>query len=113
MAFYRFLSDHNIGGVYFQAGTTATTADVPGGQLPLGWVPTGAVEAMDLAAVSAVWAAGVQLTGKVQTQWAGIGVAPPVTRWVPVAQPNPSQLYQLTGLGAALAPRQFFGAGPP
>ena len=128
MSTYRFLSDHYIGGVYFQAGTTATTADVPGGTIPAPtpsglpyppypppsaeWIPSGNVEPMDAAAVAAFYAAGPQMPGKVQQQWTGIGVPPPKTRWVAVGGQGQPGLYQLSGLGAGLAPLQWFGAAP-
>ena len=60
MASYRFLQDHNVGGVTYLAGTTASTADV-GGSLPAGWMPSGQVDPLDSAAVQAFWNAGVQL----------------------------------------------------
>ena len=129
MSTYRFLSDHFIGGQYFQAGTTATTADVPGGTIPAPtpsglpippyppdpteWIPSGNVEPMDAAATTAFWNAGVQLPGRVQQQWTGIGVPPPATRWVALGQRGAPGLYQLSGLGSSLPPRQFFGAKPP
>lgn len=122
MSTYRFLSDHFIGGVYYQAGTTAsdvggtipppTPSGLPSPPYPpdpTEWIPSGNVEPMDAAATTAFWNAGVQLPGKIQQQWTGIGVPPPATKWVSAGAP----LYQLTGLGAGLGPRQFFGAKPP
>jgi hypothetical protein len=107
MSQYRFLTDHSIGGFYYQAGTTAFTADVIGGSLPAGWVPSGGVDPLDAGALAAFYAAGPQ--GPLvpsRTQFTGINVVPPTTRWTPViGTASPNRLYQLTGLGAALAPK--------
>jgi hypothetical protein len=81
MSTYRFLQDHyDANGLYYQAGTTASTQDV-GGSLPTGWVPTGQVDPLDTAAVNAFWAAGPMLCGAIKTQWSNLAVAAPVTRW--------------------------------
>jgi hypothetical protein len=105
---YRFLSDHSIGGQYYQAGTTAFTADVVGGTLPIGWVPSGNSEPLDGAALTAFYAAGPQDVGAVITRWVGISVNAPVTRWVSAA----GGLFALTGLGAALPPKGYVAPAP-
>lgn len=101
MASYRFLQDHNVGGVSYLAGTTASTADV-GGSLPAGWMPSGQVDPLDSAAVQAFWNAGVQLLGLVRAQWTGISVPRPVTYWTPFPAGGGTRPYILTGLGASL-----------
>ena len=52
MSSYRFLADHSISQNYYQAGTTASTADV-GGTLPQSWTPSNMVDPLDTAAVTA------------------------------------------------------------
>jgi hypothetical protein len=106
MSQYRFLSDHWIGGQYYPAGTTASTADVIGGSLPVGWVPSGAVDPIDAPALAAFFNAGPQgPLNPVRTQFTGIDVVPPITAWKPVAgTATPTRTYRLTGLGAALPP---------
>ncbi len=117
MSRYRFLADHSIDGEYYEAGTTASTADA-GGTLPVGWVPSGNVDPLDTAAVTAFWSAGPYLCGLIRQQWSGIYVAPPVTYWTPTGTPGLRE-YKLTGLGAALPVQQMsvngasFGGIPP
>jgi hypothetical protein len=96
MSTYRFLQDHSVGGVYYLAGTTASTADV-GGTLPVNWSPSGQVDPLDPNAVQALFAAGVQLTGPVRQQWANQPVVPPTTYWV-----RSGNAWKLTGLGGNL-----------
>jgi hypothetical protein len=104
MSSYRFLSDHSIRGQYYPAGTTASTADV-GGSLPLNWVPSGAVDPVDPAALAAFYAAGPQVPGNpIRTQFTGINVVPAITFWRRVSGSNPNVLYQLQGLGLGLPP---------
>ena len=109
MSLYRFLADHSVGPFYFQAGTTASTAD-DGGLLPVGWVPTGGCEPLDASAVAAFFAAGPQFGWPIRQQWSGIGVPRPVTYWVPrpdAAAGNPYREYVLVGLGAGLGFAQY------
>jgi hypothetical protein len=105
MSQYRFLQDHSVGGVYYQAGTSASTADV-GGSLPVNWQPTGASEPLDAPAVAAFYAMGPQLGALIRQQWVGLPVAKPVTYWIPNPNPtfpgNSAREYVLTGLGAGL-----------
>jgi hypothetical protein len=101
---YRFLSDHSIRGQYYSAGSTASTADV-GGTLPVGWVPSGAVDPVDPAALAAFYAAGPQVPGNpIRTQFTGIDVVPAITFWRRVSGTNPFVLFGLTGLGVNLPP---------
>ena len=101
MAQYRFLTDHYIGNAIFPAGTTASTADVPGGTLPVNWVPSGAVDPLDDFAIQAFWSVGPQNLPLIRSQWTF--VAPPSVYWQPF---NLALFqYQLTGAGAALGPK--------
>jgi hypothetical protein len=106
MSQYRFLQDAYVG-QYFLAGTTAATADVAGGTLPIGWTPSVCVDPLDTAAVNAYWAAGPQLLGLVRQQWSTIPVTPPVTYWRAVGGGQ----YQLGGLGAGLPPLSMSNRG--
>jgi hypothetical protein len=110
MSRYRFLVPHSVGPYYFPAGTIAATADVPGGLLPTGFVPSGGVDPLDTPAVNAFWAAGPSRVSLART---GAFVAPPATYWVfSFPQPTNSSVmrWNLVGLGAALAPL-FTGNG--
>jgi hypothetical protein len=98
MALYRWLQDGFVAGYYYQAGDIASTANV-GGTLPNTFIPPGAVDPLDSAAVTAFFAAGPAATPLMRAQWATQFVAPPVTRWTP--GPGANQV-QLTGLGAGL-----------
>jgi hypothetical protein len=102
MSRYRMLSPHSINGYYLSAGTIQSTADV-GGLLPTNWVPDGSVEALDTPAVNAVYAAGIQ-PWIPQPGSLSFLVAPPQTYWRVVSQIGGGMaLWQLTGLGSALA----------
>jgi hypothetical protein len=111
MSQYRFLSDHSIGGQYYPAGTTASTADVVGGSLPVNWVPSGAVDPLDAPALTAFFNAGPQVPlNPIRTQFTGIDVIPATTAWKPVpGTATPTRSYKLTGLGAGL-PAVFGGS---
>ena len=100
MARYRFLADCYVNGTYINAGDIVATADA-GGTLPTNWVPPAAVEPLDASAVSAFYAAGVQITGLVRQQWSTQFVTVPVTYW---RQIPGGKFWQLTGLGVGLAP---------
>ena len=115
MAKYRFLQDAvDQNGVYYTAGSNASTADV-GGTLPVGYVPPAASEPLDSAGALAFWNAGVRLLPLVRQQWTGIPVNPPTCFWQPRTNPtggplNPYREYQLSGpLGAGLGFRQIGG----
>ena len=105
MSQYRFLQDAYIGTQYYLAGTTATTADIPGGTLPIDWVPGPYVDPLDTAAVNAFYAAvGPNIPVYqvlVRPQWSTIPVFSPTTYW---RQLPYGQRWQLTGLGAGLPP---------
>jgi hypothetical protein len=102
MATYRLLEDHYVANQFLSAGSTQSTADV-GGVLPIGWKPTPNVEPLDVAAVNAFYAAGPQQPGLIRSQFSGIYIAPPITFWQSIALGD-ATLWQLTGLGATLAP---------
>jgi len=68
MSTYRLLADHYINNQLLPAGTTQTTADIPGGLLPANWQPSNAVEPLDTPAVNAFYAAGPQLLGLLRGQ---------------------------------------------
>jgi hypothetical protein len=72
-----------------------------GGTLPTAWAPNANVDPLDSPAVSAFYAVGPQLPGLVRQQWAVQPVSFPVTYWRSIG----NSLWQLTGLGASLAPR--------
>lgn len=78
MARYRFLLPHYVNDFYFEAGDTASTADV-GGRLPQGWRPSGSCEPLDADAVRAFFAAGPQRlavdprVAKPKTYWREVG----------------------------------------
>jgi hypothetical protein len=100
---YRFFQDAYIGGLYFQAGSVASTQDV-GGLLPTGWSPGPYVDPLDAGAVAAFYAAGPR---PVIFQFGTLSfqVSPPKTYWR--ATPIPGSgftSFQLTGLGAGLSP---------
>jgi hypothetical protein len=80
MSTYKFLQDHVVGGEFYPAGSTASTADV-GGSLPVNWIPTGNVDPQDASAVTAFWNAGPQLPGLVRPQWSNQIVGLPLVYW--------------------------------
>jgi hypothetical protein len=107
LAKYRFLQDAvDINGIYYQAGSIASTADV-GGTLPAGWIPPAAVDPIDAAAIQAFWNAGPQQLGLCRQQWNGIGVAPPAIYWTSFPPGGGTQPMILTGAGAALGFRNW------
>jgi hypothetical protein len=117
MARYRFLQDCvDRNGIYYQAGTIASTADV-GGTLPTNFIPPPAVEPLDQAAANAFFAAGVKLFSLIRPQWTGIPVTPPTCKWIPNPNPtggptNPYREWILAGpLGAGLGFAQIGGVG--
>jgi hypothetical protein len=104
------LSPHSINGYIFPAGSIQSTADA-GGLLPVGWVPSGSSEPLDSAATTAFYAAGIQWWipqfGSLSFQ-----IANPLTYWKVVGQvAGGFALWQLTGLGSALA--QIIGPSGP
>ena len=102
MSQYRFLQDAYVGTQYFLAGTTAATADVAGGTLPIGWTPSVCVDPLDTPAVNAFYAQGPQTFPiLIRQQWSTQPVSPPVTYW---RQIPGGRMWQLTGLGAGLPP---------
>jgi hypothetical protein len=108
MSQYRFLQDAYIGAQFYLAGTTASTADVAGGTLPIGWKPGPYVDPLDTAAVNAFYAVGPQVAPLARQQWSITAVIPTVipavTFWQASTIPgSPSHSWTLTGLGAGLS----------
>jgi hypothetical protein len=100
MSTYYLLADHSIGPYVFPARSTQSTADVPGGLLPVAWVPSNNVDPQDAPALAAFYANGPCMCSPRLT------VRPPKTYWQITPQPtNPSTMkWSLVGLGAGLAP---------
>ena len=84
MAPYRLLTDHYIGGVYLQAGTTVTE----GVEVPSGWLPSIATDPIDNDAINKFFAEGPRGQSDAEpnrslgpwfsgTRWSGIGIGPP------------------------------------
>jgi hypothetical protein len=88
---YRCLQDCYLAGAYYHAGDIITLTGVPGPYL----------DPLTPDAVTAFYAAGPQPPGLVRQQWSGVPVNSPVTCW---RQIPGGRFWQLTGLGADLAP---------
>jgi hypothetical protein len=106
MSKYRFMSPHFIGNRRYDAGEVASTADVVGGSLPVGWPPTPAAEPLDAAATAAFFAAGPWPESQID-----LFQAPPATFWLATpGTANPNRTYSVTGpLGVGL-PAKFGGS---
>ena len=102
MSQYRFLQPASVGQFYYESGTTASTADV-GGTLPVNLPPNGNMEPLDGAALTAFYNQGPQTCGLVRAEWTTQAVNPPATYWKGTAMAGVT-MWQLTGLGANLAP---------
>jgi hypothetical protein len=100
MSGYRFLQPAYINGVYYVAGSVAYTADIPGGTLPIDWVPGPYVDPIDSAAITATLNAGPQNPVLARQQWTGQPVSPPSYFWksTPVGDGS-FWSWQLTGPG--------------
>ena len=106
-AHYRTIKPHYINNVYISPNTVIAE----GTDTPLGWVPTLAVDPLDLPAVNAFYAAGPRAGGQYEDlnpfdnqNYSALGSllgaqVKPVTYWVRVGT-----LWGLTGLGSNLAP---------
>jgi hypothetical protein len=88
VATYRFLKDHAINSLYYQAGDIAIA--------PAGWSPTADVDPLDTSAVDDFYANGPALGGVINSQWTGRVITAPATYWYQVE----SDLWALTGLGS-------------
>jgi hypothetical protein len=97
-ASYRLLEDHYINNVLLSAGVTVTA----GIDVPSNWSPTLNVDPLTTDAVNAFYANRPGLPGLCRAQFSTQAVPPPATYWT--AKPGPVTEWQLTGLGAALAP---------
>jgi hypothetical protein len=103
MAGYRWLQDGYVNGTYYHAGDIMQTAD--------DWVPSGALDPLDAAAITAFFNAGPQPAPLARAQWSTQFVAAPAVYWRCV---DPSaNTYQLTGAGAALGPKIAMGMSLP
>jgi hypothetical protein len=102
MAVYRLLSSivvNSAGGTVLGAGQTVSDTG-PGAQLPPGYIPNGACDPTNADGVQKFWNAG-PITPTID-----LFTPPPTTFWRAVAgTASPNRLYQLTGLGSALAPK--------
>jgi hypothetical protein len=104
MSQYQFLADCYVNGNYFQAGSTAFTADIAGGLFPTGWVPSGAVTPLDSAAQAAFYAAGPQPPSLIVSRWQGVSVPNPTVYWQSVKQSGGWTLWTLVGVNQATFP---------
>jgi hypothetical protein len=111
MSIYRLLADHLIpvgGGMIVSAGSIQSTADV-GGLLPPNWTPSNAVDPLDTAAVTAFFAAGVQVWPGCTIGVNGFLTAAPKTYWR--ITDRVSDQWSLTGLGAGLGAKPLTSRG--
>jgi hypothetical protein len=92
---YRLLRPHWFGGAVMAPDTVV----VGGLDVPMGWVPTLAVDPLTADAVTAFYNAGPRDWGVYEDTnfWAGVGGVAPVTYWKTVGL-----YWTLTGLGAGL-----------
>jgi hypothetical protein len=87
---YRFLSDHNVNGVMYEAGSVH--------EMPETFIPSGLCEPMNADAALIFWRAGPQPTPYI---FNGLRVAPPKTYWKWEVIPGCNyRRWSLTGLGA-------------
>jgi hypothetical protein len=107
MATYRFFEAHYVNGQYYEPGEVASTADVPGGTLPLDWVPSAQVDPLDASAIRAYWEAGPQTLNPTKQRWVGHPVGTPRIYWQPARNPRfrAAGYFELTGDGAAFGPQ--------
>jgi hypothetical protein len=108
-ASYLLLVPHYIGGSLLPAGTIVTE----GGAIPIGWVPTAAVDPLNAQAIQNYFNAGPQsVAGGEYSRdyyWSQPitkdepGVKPPQVQWRQVS--GHAGAYQLTGAGASLGVR--------
>jgi hypothetical protein len=103
---YRLLADHYLYGYYYKPNTIITE----GKEVPIGWVPTLAVDPLDSLAVAAYYAAGPRnvdygdlstYTNMYKREFADVPVNSPITFWKQVPG---TRTYQLMGLGIGNPP---------
>lgn len=94
---YLLLEDHYINNALLVAGQTVTEEV----EIPAGWIPTPNVDPLNTPAVTAFYSVGPTDLGLVRQQFQPIFVPKPITYWKQIS-PN---VWQLTGLGASLAPK--------
>jgi hypothetical protein len=104
LAQYLALSSLYLGGAVIEAGTRFSDqpSDIYPQLAPTGWLPaTGAVEPISVDAVQLFWEAGPYPPGKLLGRR-------PTTYWACVSPVNAGNLWQLTGLGSGLPPKQMY-----
>jgi hypothetical protein len=99
-ASYRLLVPHWIEDAYLEANTIVTE----GVNIPVGWKPTLGCEPLNSAGLSAFAAQPPGLCPLIQSQFSNNVVSGPTTAWVGTPQAEGCTKWQLTGLGASLAP---------
>lgn len=83
--------------IWYPGGTVVTE----GKEIPVGWVPTFAVDPLNTVAVQNFWQAGPFVDAEYSRDYyPWVPVQKAVTRWVQIA--GKPGYYQLTGLGASL-----------
>ena len=97
---YKLLLPHYIGGAYLDEGTIV----IEGSQIPVGWIPTLAVDPLNISAAVAFFKAGPRDGGQYfdlnlfqSENFARTMVTPPATYWV-----RAGNMWSLTGLGVGL-----------
>jgi hypothetical protein len=107
-ASYLLLVPHYLASGYAPAGTVVTE----GREIPIGWVPTAAVDPLNAEAIQAYFNAGPQSVSSAeysrdyywsQRPWDELETRQPQVQWKAV--PGHPGAYQLTGAGAALGVR--------
>jgi hypothetical protein len=102
MAVYRLTSSivvPSANGTVLVAGQLVTDTG-PAPQLPPNYIPNGCCDAQDADGAQKMWNAGPI------TPTINLFTPPPTTFWRAVAGTvSPNRMYQLTGLGSALAPK--------
>jgi hypothetical protein len=109
MAQYHLLDDIYVNNQLIEKGQIVSDTG-PGALLPANYVPTAAFDPIDADAIAKFWAAGpiIEYAAPtlIRSRWTNVGVAAPLVRWVPFANPNTQGLYILTGAGRAFGPKQ-------
>lgn len=113
-ASYRLLTDHYLPGGFVQAGTTVTEGD---GNIPVGWIPSLAVDPLNTLAIQNFWNQGPQGMDDAEItrdfyplfwqRWTNQPVTAPAVYWKQTAR----GVFQLTGAGASLGVKTVFVTG--
>jgi hypothetical protein len=114
VASYLLLVPHYMGGAELSAGTVVTE----GSQIPVGWIPTLAVDPQDAVAIQNYWNAGPQDGAEPNRDFYPWVPLKATTYWVPIA--GVQGYWQLTGTGASLGSKNaplpqlpVIPSGPP